>query len=130
MLHYISTPSISSGPLLLNLPNSFHLECFSIIYPNPEDNTIFPQKKGLSSRFLRKASLIWKAFISVYLRYFTNNIGTPNSHIVVVTAVVHGTPTHVLKASVKAQRYSQTAAMAGTDFQEQKPQVVCDLSKW
>lgn len=60
--------------------------------------------------------MIWKAFISIYLRYFTDNIGTPDSHIVVVTAVVDGTLANVLKASVKAQCYSQTAAMTGTDF--------------
>lgn len=99
------------------------------MYSNPGDSMIFPQNEGPPSRFLQEAFLIWKTFIGIYFRYFINNIGTPNSHIAVVAGVADGTLTNFLKVTVKAQCHSQTAAMAGTDFHSQNPQVVCDLSK-
>lgn len=34
---------------------------------------ISPQKESLSSRFLQEDLLIWKDFLSIYLRYFINN---------------------------------------------------------
>lgn len=82
---------------------------------------IFPQNEGPPSRFLQEAFLFWKTFISIYLRYFINNIGIPNSLIAVVAEVADGTLTNFLKNIDKAQCHSQTAAMAGTDFHSQKP---------